>query len=124
MYGFVRFNDDTDVKAAVCTSTRPLAWEKITSDFVSGFEFGRDERLHFDLVPLTSIVHPLCCFANKDGDQNKFFSVLPKRCWSDYFSEKIVCNPELDSGDEADEAGSRDEEDSVDVSTDADDNSE
>ena len=61
---------------------------------------------------------------DKGENQNKFFSVLPKRCWFDYFFDKIVCNPALDSDDETHEDGSRDEEDSVDVSTDADDDSE
>ena len=91
---------------------------------MSGFEFGTDERICFDLVPLASIVQPLCVFEDKDGSPNRFFSVLPKRCWSDYFSDKIACNPAQDSGDETHEYGMRDEEDSVDVSTDADDNSE
>ena len=67
---------------------------------MSGFEFGTDERLYFDLVPLTSNVHPLNLFADKDGNQNKFFSVLPKRHWSDYFSKKIVCNLALNLDDE------------------------
>jgi len=91
---------------------------------VSGFEFGTDDRLHFDLVPLTSVVHPICCFADKDGNDSKFFSVLPKRCWSDYFSDKIVCDPAMNSEDESVEEGARDEEDSVDVSTDSGDDSE
>ena len=69
-------------------------------------------------------MQPLCCFEDKDGTRNKFFSLLLKHCWSDYFSNKIACDPALDSGDEAHESGSQDEEDSVDVSTNADDNSE
>ena len=102
----------------------PTRLGKIKTDFVSGFEVGTKERIHFDLVPLTSIVQPLCCFEDKDGPRNKFFSLLPKRCWSDYFSEKIACDPALDFCDEAHKSGSQDEEDSVDVSTDADDNSD
>ena len=102
----------------------PTRLGKIKTDFVSDFELRTNERIHFDLVPLTSIVQPLCCFEDKDWNRNKLFSCLPKRCWSDYFSEKIVCDPGLDSGDESHESGSRHEEDSVDVSTDADDNSE
>ena len=112
------------MKVAVCTSTRPLSWEKIKTDFVSGFEFGTDERIHFDIVPLTSIVQPLSCFEDKDGTRNKFFAVLPKRCWSDYFSDEITCDPALDSGDEAHEYDSRNEGDSVDVSSDEDDHCE
>ena len=50
--------------------------------------------------------------------------MLPKRCWGDYFSEKIVCGPALDSGNETHKDGLGDKEDSVGVSTDADDNSE
>ena len=69
-------------------------------------------------------MHPLCCFEDKDGTQNKFFSVLPKQCWSDYFPDKIVCDPALDLSDKTHEYGLRDEEDSMDVSTDADDDSE
>ena len=124
LYGFMRFQEDNNIKVAVCTSTRPLGWEKIKTDFVSGFEVGTDRRIHFDIVPLTSIVQPLCCFEDKDGTRNKFFSLLPKHCWSEYFSDKIARDPDLDSGDEAHESGSQDEEDSVDVSTDADGNSE
>ena len=91
---------------------------------MSGFEFGTDERIHFGLVPLTSIVQPLCCFEDNDGTQNKFFFMLSKQCLSDYFLDKIACDPALDSGNETHEYGSRDEEDSVDVSTDVDDDSE
>ena len=107
----------------MCTSTRPLGWKKIKTDFVSVFELGTNENIHFDFVPLTSIVQPLCCFEDTDGNINKFFCCLPKRCWGDYFSEKIICDPALDSGDESHESGSQQEEDSDDVSTDADDNS-
>ena len=89
----------------------PTRLGKIKADFVSGFEF-------------ETIVHLLCCFEDKDGTQNKFFSVLPKRCWSDYFSNKIVYNPSLDLGDETHEYGLGDEEESVGVSTDADDDNE
>ena len=40
------------------------------------------------------------------------------------WDEEKVCNLELDFGDKADEAGARDEENSVDVSTDAEDDTE
>ena len=69
-------------------------------------------------------MNPLCCFADKDSNQKSSSPCCQKRCWSDYFSKEIVCDPELDSGNKADEAGTQDEVDSVDVSTDAEDNTE
>ena len=58
-------------------------------DFVSHFELGSRIEWDYDIVPVSSIVHPLFVLQDYGNKENKFFCVLPKRTWPDYFSNLI-----------------------------------
>ena len=70
-------------------------------DFVSHFELGSRIEWDYDIVPVSSIVHPLFVLQDYGNEENKFFCVLPKRTWPDYFSNLInKINPiSTDDGD-------------------------
>jgi hypothetical protein len=40
-------------------------------------------------VPLSSFVFTLCVFADYGGAKNKYFVVLPRRGWGDFFGRDI-----------------------------------
>jgi hypothetical protein len=59
---------------------------------VAGIETQLGTNFHFSfvIVPIDSIVHPLCMFPDDGSNQtNKYFVVLPKRNWSRYFGKNI-----------------------------------
>ena len=58
-------------------------------DFVSHFELGSRITWDYDIVPVSLIVHPLFVLQDYGNEENKFFCVLPKRTWLDYFSNLI-----------------------------------
>ena len=58
-------------------------------EFVSHFELGSRIDYDYDIVPVSSIVHPLFVLQDYGNEENKFFCVLPKRTWPDYFSNLI-----------------------------------
>ena len=58
-------------------------------DFVSHFELGSRIEWDYDIVPVSSIMHPLFVLQDYGNEDNKFFCVLPKRTWPDYFSNLI-----------------------------------
>ncbi len=42
------------------------------------------------VVPLESIVNPLCVFKNYGGQNREYFCPLPQRKWGRYFGDKIL----------------------------------
>lgn len=91
IYGFAKLdgNGDEEIRAAIRTSSRPMSWEKVKKEFIADFDLGVEEK-SYDFVPLTSIVSPLFVFRDVGGRKTKCFVALPKRCWSDYFDERIL----------------------------------
>ena len=87
--GFVRLPGEVEVSAVIRNSTNPVSWEQRMRDFVSHFELGSRIEWDYDIVPVSSIVHPLFVLQDYGNEENKFFCVLPKRTWPDYFSNLI-----------------------------------
>ena len=75
--------------AAVRSSIKPVKWETIKKEFVHEFKLSRDYKKNHTLVPVSSIDHPIIVVSDHEGPPDKFFAVLPKRNWSDYFSNLI-----------------------------------
>ena len=63
----------------------------------------------YDIVPLTSVVYPIFDFGVNDEEASKFFYALPKKNWTDYFSNKIVVRE--DQGDDKSESDKEEIED-------------
>ena len=75
--------------AAIRTSVKPVKWNKIQENFVQEFRLSRSFTTSHTIVPISAIVHPLIVISDHDGNPDKFFVVLPKRNWADYFSNLI-----------------------------------
>jgi hypothetical protein len=68
----------------------PIDWEDIQQNFILEIQLGSNFHVSFVIVPIDSFVHPLCVFPDDGSDQtNKYFVVLPKRNWSQYFGNNI-----------------------------------
>ena len=76
------------------------------NEFVSSFQIDLETDDDYALVPLSSIVHPLFVFQDYDGDPSKFYRLLPKRNWPQYFNSRIN-----ESDEELEEEEENDEED-------------
>ena len=87
--GFVCLPGDVQVSAVIRNSTNPVSWEQRMRDFVSHFELGSRIEWDYDIVPVSLIVHPLFVLQDYSNNENKFFCVLPKKTWPDYFSNSI-----------------------------------
>jgi hypothetical protein len=82
-------------KAVIQCSINPIDWEVIQQNFIVETQLGTNFHDSFLIVPIDSIVHPLCVFLDDDSDQaNKYFVALPKRNWSRYFGSNILFNKE------------------------------
>ena len=92
----------------VCTAEKDLPWGKQKKEFVSIFKIGKRFHVSYDIVPLTFFVHPIFVYGDYDGEARKFFCALPKRNWTDYFSNKIVVRE--DRGDAKSEGDESDKE--------------
>ena len=77
--GFVCLPGDDQVSAVIRNSTNPVSWEQRMRDFVSHFELGSQIEWDYDIVPVSSIVHPLFVLQDYGNEENKFFCVLPKK---------------------------------------------
>jgi hypothetical protein len=53
-------------------------------------KLGTDFNVSFVTVPIEALVHLLCVIPDSGGDGNKYFVVLPKRSWSQFFGERII----------------------------------
>lgn len=76
-------------KAAVQCSLKPLEWNDVEKNFIQSIQLGTDFNVSYVLVPIHSIVHPLCVFPDNGDDPDTYFVVLPKRNWSHLFGNII-----------------------------------
>jgi hypothetical protein len=69
--------------AVVQCSVSPVPWDILERKFILEFNLGTCFNVSFVIVPVSSIVHPLCVFPNYgSNDSSSFFVVLPKQNWS------------------------------------------
>jgi hypothetical protein len=67
-------------KAVIQCSINPIDWEDIQQNVIVEIQLGSNFHVSFVIVPIDSIVHPLCVFPDDGSNQtNKYFAVLPKR---------------------------------------------
>jgi hypothetical protein len=86
--GYISSNGKQE--AVIQCSTKPLNWIKVEKKFIVQFKLGFDFNISFVSVPIESLVHPLCVFADNIKDKcDTFYVVLPKRNWSRYFGDRI-----------------------------------
>ena len=81
--------DEDDVFAVVQSSVQPLHISQLEDEFISSIELGFDAEVHYQVVPVESIVRPLYVFKNYNGSKKEFFCSLPRRKWARYFGDKI-----------------------------------
>jgi hypothetical protein len=88
LLGFITTNGTRE--AVIQCSINPIDWEDIQGNFIVETQLGSHFHVSFVIVPIDSIVHPLCVFPDDGSNQrNKYFVVLPKRNWSWYFGNNI-----------------------------------
>ncbi len=88
LLGFITTNGTR--KAVIQCSINPIDWEDIQQNFTFEIQLGSNFHVSSVVVPIDSIVHPLCMFPDDGSDQtNKYFVVLPKRNWSRYFGNNV-----------------------------------
>ena len=82
---------DNHVYAVVHAASAYLPWSRIENEFVSPFKFGRADSCIY-IVKAESIIDPLFVFGNyggKGANKDKYYCVLPRRKWAQYFSSRI-----------------------------------
>ncbi len=87
LLGFIQTNGIRE--AVIRCSVNPLSWDDIQQNFTIYFQLGKNFDVLFTIVPIESIVHPLCIIRDDGEDLNRYFVVLPKRNWSRYFGYHI-----------------------------------
>ena len=115
IYRFAKIEGGDEVCAAIRTSLRQITWEKVKKDFIANFDLDVENN-NYDFVPLTSIISPLYVFRDVGGSKTKCFVVFPKRCWSEFFDEKIMVAD--DGAEEDDRVNPEAGNESKDISTD------
>ena len=87
--GFIEI--DGEVEALVQCSVRPLQWSSVEKNMFVAITLG-DKTESFVRVPLSSLVFTLCVIADYGGPRNKYFVVLPRRGWGEYFGQDVNRN--------------------------------
>ena len=87
--GFININGKDE--AVVQCANKCLCWDELIKHFIIPINIGCQFEVTFVVVPIESIVHPLCCIPDDEENNNRFVVVLPKRNWSAYFSNHIKC---------------------------------
>jgi hypothetical protein len=78
LLGFITTNKT--YKVVIQCSINPNYWEDIQQNFIVETQLGTNFHVSFVIVPIDSIVHPLCVFPEDGSNQtNKYFVVLPKK---------------------------------------------
>jgi hypothetical protein len=75
-------------EAVIQRLLNPLSWEDIQQSFEVDIEIGQNFDVSFVLVPIKSVVHPLCVIPDNGDNMNKYFIVLPKQNWTHFFWEQ------------------------------------
>ncbi len=89
LLGFITTNGTR--KAVIQCSINPIDWEVIQQNCIVETQLVTNLHVSFVIVPIDSIVHPLCMFPDDGSNQmNKYFFVLTKRNWSRYFGNNIL----------------------------------
>ncbi len=86
--GFININHGKD-EAFIQCANKHLCWDDLIKHFIIPITIGCQFEVSFVVVPIKSIVHPLCCIPDDEENNNHFLVVLPKRNWSDYFGKHI-----------------------------------
>ena len=84
--GFIEINDG--IKAVVQCSICLMKWSTVENNMFVGFMLGVGSE-SFQRVPLSAFVFTLCIIEDYGGDSNKYFVVLPRRGWGEYFGKGI-----------------------------------
>ena len=87
LLGFIETNGTRE--AVIQCSVNPLLWDDIQQNFVMYFQLGQNFDVSFTIVPIESIVHPLCVIQDDGENINRYFVVSPKRNWSRFFGNQI-----------------------------------
>ncbi len=58
--------------------------------FFVKMKLGTDFNISFVIVPIETLVHPLCVIPDSGGDSDIYFVVLPKLNWSQFFGERNI----------------------------------
>ena len=85
--GFICMNGKRE--AVIRCAKKHLCWEDLIKHFVIPIEIGCDFDVSYVVVPIESIVHPLCVIPDDGDNVVRYFVVLPKRNWSSYFGKRI-----------------------------------
>jgi len=86
-----KFASDDNVYAVIHAASDYLPWSQLDEEFVSAFKFGNANECLY-IVKAKAIVGPLFPFANyggKGANKDKWYCVLPRRRWAQYFSRRI-----------------------------------
>lgn len=84
--GFIEINGK--VEALIQCSTRLLKWSTVERNMFVAITLGEKSE-SFVRVPLSSLVFTLCVIADYGGTKNKYFVVLPRRGWGEFFGQDI-----------------------------------
>jgi hypothetical protein len=66
-----------------------MSMDQMSEGIVSKFHIPEDLDECTYVVPIDSIVNPLCVFKNYGGPNREYFCTLPQRKWGHYFGDKI-----------------------------------
>ena len=91
IFGFVEFPCNIVVQCAVVQcSVSTVPWDIPERKFILEFYLGTYFNTSFVIVPVSSIINPVCVFPSYDSiDSTSFFVVFPKQNWSNYFGMKV-----------------------------------
>ena len=87
--GFIKINGE--VEAIIQCSVRPLKWSSVEKNMFVAITLG-EKTESFVRVPLSSLVFTLCVIPDYGGPRNKYFVVLPRRGWGEFFRQDIYTN--------------------------------
>jgi len=85
--GFININGNDE--AVIQCANKHLCWDDLIKHFIIPITIGCQFDVSFVVVPIESIVHPLCSISVDEENNNRFLVVLPKRNWSAYFGKHI-----------------------------------
>ena len=87
LLGFITTN--SKIEAIVQCAKHHLSWDNLLSKFIVSIEIGEDFDESFVVVPIVAIVHPMCVISDDGDNPFRFFVILPRRNWSNYFGQSI-----------------------------------
>ncbi len=85
--GFIYMNGKRE--AVIQCAKIHLCWDNLIKHFVIPIEIGCQFDVSYVVVPIETIVHPLCVIPDDGENLDRYFVVLPKQNWSIYFGNRI-----------------------------------